>query len=136
MLNHVALLGRLAQDPVRRQTQTGIAVANFDLAVNAPTNNKDVPPDFIPIVCWRELAEFVSKYLTKGRQIVVEGKLSTNRYTDSEGKTHKRMEVRASRIFFADSKPAETGNASGDQGGAPAEYPGGFTPVEADELPF
>ena len=74
-----------------------------DLAVQVPSKDKNTPPDYIPIVCWQEQAEFVSRYLTKGRQIVVEGRLSTRKYTGSDNKNHKVVEVKASRICFADS---------------------------------
>lgn len=84
MLNHVELLGRLAQEPEIRYTQSGTAVASFDLAVQVPSKNKDAAPDYIPIVCWRERAEFCGRYLSKGRQIVVEGRISTRK-----GRTRK-----------------------------------------------
>ena len=103
MYNHVGLLGRLAQEPELRYTQNGVPVASFDLAVQVPSKDKNTPPDYIPIVCWQEQAEFASWYLTKGRQIVVEGRLSTRKYTGSDGKNHKVVEVKASRICFADS---------------------------------
>lgn len=83
--------------------RTGVPVASFDLAVQVPSKDKNTPPDYIPIVCWQEQAEFVSRYLTKGRQIVVEGRLSTRKYTGSDNKNHKVVEVKASRICFADS---------------------------------
>lgn len=93
MFNHVALLGRLAQEPEIRYTQSGIPVASFDLAVQVPSKDKNTPPDYIPIVCWDKQAEFVGRYLTKGRQIVAEGRISTRKYTGSDGKTHKVVEV-------------------------------------------
>lgn len=65
MLNHVELLGRLAQEPEIRYTQSGTPVASFDLAVQVPSKNKDATPDYIPIVCWRERAEFCGRYLSK-----------------------------------------------------------------------
>lgn len=103
MLNHCTLLGRLAQAPELRSTPGGISVTSFDLAVPVYSKDKNAPPEYIPIVCWREQAEFVSRYLAKGRQIVVEGRISTRKYTDNDGKNHKVVEVIASRIYFADS---------------------------------
>lgn len=111
MLNHVALLGRLAQEPELKMTQKGTSVTNFDLAVTVPSKEQNKAPDFIPVVCWGNTAEFVSKYLAKGRQIVVEGRLSTRKYTDNDGKNRKVVEVVASNIYFADS-----GNREGDNG--------------------
>lgn len=84
MLNHVELLGRLAQEPEIRYTQSGTPVASFDLAVQVPSKNKDAAPDYIPIVCWRERAEFCGRYLSKGRQIVVEGRISTRKWKDEK----------------------------------------------------
>lgn len=94
MFNHVALLGRLAQEPELRYTQGGTPVVSFDLAVQVPSKDKDTPPDYIPIVCWREQAEFCERYLTKGRQVVVEGRISTRKYDGSDGKRHKVVEVK------------------------------------------
>ena len=88
MLNHVELLGRLAQEPEIRYTQSGTPVASFDLAVQVPSKNKDAAPDYIPIVCWRERAEFCGRYLSKGRQIVVEGRISTRKWKDEKTGRH------------------------------------------------
>ena len=112
MLNHVELLGRLAQEPEIRYTQSGTPVASFDLAVQVPSKNKDAAPDYIPIVCWRERAEFCGRYLSKGRQIVVEGRISTRKWKDEKtGQNRKAVEVVASNIYFADSNG---GNANGN----------------------
>lgn len=110
MLNHVALLGRLAQEVTLKYTQGGTPVASFDLAVQVPSKDKNAQPDYIPIVCWREQAEFASRWLSKGRQIVVEGRISTRKYQGSDNKTHKAIEVTASRIYFADGKETTGGN--------------------------
>lgn len=88
-------------------------MANFDLAVQVPSKDKNTPPDYIPIVCWDKWAEFTGRYLTKGRQIVVEGRLSTRKYTGSDGKTHKVVEVNASRLYFADSGQGGSGDYDG-----------------------
>ncbi|MCC8177249.1 MAG: single-stranded DNA-binding protein [Bacteroidales bacterium] len=115
MLNHVELLGRLAQEPETRYTQTGTPVASFDLAVQVPSRDKNTPPDYIPIVCWDKQAEFVNQYLTKGRQIVVEGRITTRKWQGNDGKNHKAVEVTASRIYFADSNGGG-GNGNNYQG--------------------
>ena len=103
MLNHVTLLGRLAQTPEIKSTPNGKLVTSFDLAVSVPSKDPNTPPDWIPIVCWEKQAEFVKRYLTKGRQIIVVGRISTRKWTDNEGKNRKAVEVIATRIYFADS---------------------------------
>lgn len=132
MFNHVGLLGRLAQEPEIRYTQNGTPVASFDLAVQVPSKDKNTPPDYIPIVCWRELAEFCGRYLTKGRQIVVEGRISTRKWKSEDGKTHKAVEVVASRLYFADSN-----NGGGTNNGNSQQTTGdGFMDASDEQLPF
>lgn len=129
MLNHVELLGRLAQEPEIRYTQNGTPVASFDLAVQVPSKNKDAAPDYIPIVCWRERAEFCGRYLSKGRQIVVEGRISTRKWKDEKtGQNRKAVEVVASNIYFADS------NANGNS--QPANNDGFMDVPDDGQLPF
>ena len=113
MFNHVALLGRLAQEVELKYTQGGVARVTFDLAVQVPSKDRKNPPDYIPIVCWREQAEFAARYLRKGEQIVVEGRLSARKYTDNEGKTRKALEVVATHLYFAE------GSGAGHDEGAP-----------------
>lgn len=132
MLNHVELLGRLVQEPEIRYTQSGTAVASFDLAVQVPSKNKDAAPDYIPIVCWRERAEFCGRYLSKGRQIVVEGRISTRKWKDEKtGQNRKAVEVVASNIYFADSNG---GNANGNP--QPANNDGFMDIPDDGQLPF
>ena len=128
MFNHVGLLGRLAQEPELRYTPGGTPVTSFDLAVPVPSKDRNTPPDYIPIVCWREQAEFCARYLTKGRQVVVEGRVSTRKYDGSDGKKHKVVEIVASRVYFADS------NGGGQNDNANSD---GFMEVPDDgDLPF
>lgn len=132
MLNHMELLGRLAQEPEIRYTQSGTAVASFDLAVQVPSKNKDAALDYIPIVCWRERAEFCGRYLSKGRQIVVEGRISTRKWKDEKtGQNRKAVEVVASNIYFADSNG---GNANGNP--QPANNDGFMDIPDDGQLPL
>ena len=89
MLNHIVLMGRLTRDPELRRTGSGIAVASFSIAVDrdfgSSANNGEKETDFIDIVAWRNTAEFVSKYFTKGRMAVVSGRLQIRNWTDTEG---------------------------------------------------
>ena len=128
MLNHVEILGRLAQEPEIRYTQQGTPVASFDLAVQVPSKDRNTPPDYIPIVCWRERAEFCGRYLSKGRQIVVEGRISTRKWKDEKtGQNRKAVEVVASNIYFADKT---NGNSQ------PANNDGFMDAPDDGQLPF
>ena len=107
-MNTVILSGRLTGDPELRYTsgKEPVPVCTFILAVDRPTN--DDAADFPTIVAWRDTAQFVSKYLSKGRKIIVRGELRTRNYDDKDGNHRKATEVQAERIEFADSKPRET----------------------------
>lgn len=139
MLNRIILMGRLTRDPELRHTQTGTAVASFSLAVDRDFRNRDSGEkgvDFIDVVAWRNTAEFVSKYFTKGRMAVVEGRLQIRDWTDKEGGKRRSAEVIADNVYFGDSKPKEDGAPSADADfGAP---PSGFTPDFGDDgnMPF
>ena len=136
MLNHIVLMGRLTRDPELRHTQTGTAVASFSLAVDRDFRNRDSGEkgvDFIDVVAWRNTAEFVSKYFTKGRMAVVEGRLQIRDWTDREGGKRRSAEVVADNIYFGDSKrDGETGGASFSRPAAPADY--GMPPVGGDQF--
>lgn len=108
MLNKVVLMGRLVNDPELRNTPNGTAVANFRLAVDRDFKNKDTgekETDFINIQAWRNTAEFVSSYFTKGRMAIVEGRLQIRNYTDKEGNKRIAAEVVAESVYFGDSQP-------------------------------
>lgn len=88
MLNKIFLQGRLVADPELRHTQQGTPVASFRLAVDRDFKSKDPNAsntDFINIVAWRGTGEFVSRYFTKGRMAIVEGRLQMREYTDRDG---------------------------------------------------
>ena len=107
MLNKIFLQGRLVADPELRHTQNGIAVASFRLAVDRDFKDRETgerKADFINIVAWRQTAEFVSRFLTKGRLAIVEGKLQTRDYTDRDGNRRYATEVVADNVYFGDSK--------------------------------
>ena len=133
-MNSVKLSGRLTADPELKMTPQSVAVTTFILAVDR--RSKDDKADFPTIVAWRQTAEFASKYLSKGRRIIVEGELRTRTYEDKQtGKKHKVTEVEATNIEFADSKPADApgGNNAPAYGG----QGDGFEEMSGDEtLPF
>jgi len=151
MLNHITIMGRLTRDPELRHTQSGTPVASFTLAVDRDFKNKDTgerATDFIDCVAWRSTGEFVSKYLTKGRMAVAEGRLQLRDWTDKDGNKRRSAEILVSSVYFADSKPKD-GKDSGGKGKPRADdefdlpddfQPGGDDFAEfvddGDDLPF
>ncbi|NLT39344.1 MAG: single-stranded DNA-binding protein [Clostridiales bacterium] len=125
MLNRIILMGRLTRDPDLRHTQSGIAVAAFTLAVDRDFGSKDgaeKQTDFIDIVAWRSTADFVSRYFTKGRMAVVEGRLQIRSWEDRDGNKRRSAEVIADNIYFGDSKRSEDSTyGTGSFGSPPAE---------------
>lgn len=133
MLNNIVLMGRLVRDPELRHTGSGTAVASLTLAVDRgyKSQSGEKETDFIDIVAWRSTAEFVCKYFTKGRMVVVEGRLQVRDWTDKDGGRRRSAEVVAENIYFGDSKRAVS-----DSDTRPA---GEFTelpPEEEGRLPF
>ena len=120
MLNKIIIMGRLTRDPELRRTGSGTAVTSFSLAVDRDFKSQsgEKETDFIDVVAWRSTAEFVSKYFTKGRMAVVEGRLQIRDWTDKEGGKRRSAEVVADNVYFGDSKR----DGAGDFGGAPASY--------------
>ena len=117
MLNHITIMGRLTRDPELRRTGSGIAVASFTVAVDRDFGGRDggeKETDFIDCVAWRQTGEFVSKYFTKGRMIVVSGRLQIRSWTDKDGNKRRTAEVVADNCYFGDSKRDD---ASGSYGG-------------------
>jgi single-strand DNA-binding protein len=106
MLNHVVLMGRLTRDPEIRHTQSGLPVASFTIAVDRDYGQKgaEKQTDFIDIVAWRQTADFVGKYFTKGRMAVVAGRLQVRDWTDQNGGKRRNYEIVAENIYFGDSK--------------------------------
>ena len=119
MLNHIVLMGRLTRDPELRRTGSGVAVASFTLAVDRDyaAQGAEKETDFVDIVAWRSTAEFVSKYFTKGRMAVVEGRLQIRDWTDKDGGKRRSAEIVADNVYFGDSKRDSAGDF-----GAPASY--------------
>ena len=119
MLNHIVIMGRLARDPELRRTQAGVPVASFRLAVDRDFKDKSTgerATDWIDVVAWRQTGEFVSRYFTKGRMAVVEGRLQMRDWTDKDGNKRTSAEVVADNVYFGDSK------RDGEGGGYPSGY--------------
>lgn len=100
-MNKIILIGRLTKDPDLRYTQNGKAVCSFTLAVDRPyTNQEEKEADFINIVAWNKSGENAAKYLAKGRQAAVEGRLQIRTYDGDDGKKRWVTEVVADRVEF------------------------------------
>ena len=138
MLNKIILMGRLTRDPDLRRTGIGTAVTSFCLAVDRDFKSQsgEKETDFIDIVAWRATAEFVSKYFSKGRMAVVEGRLQLRDWTDKEGGKRRSAEVVADNVYFGDSK-RDVSN-SGTSAPSPVDAHSEFEEIgtEDGELPF
>ena len=141
MLNHITIMGRLTRDPEMRNTQSGVAVASFTLAVDRDFGGRDggeKQTDFIDCTAWRHTAEFVSKYFSKGRMAVVSGRLQIDNYTDNDGNKRKSAKVVADNIYFGDSKKDGATSGQSNEAASFTPAPSDFVPVNVDdgELPF
>ncbi len=134
MLNKIFLMGRLTRDPEMKKTKSGAAVTSFSLAVERDykAQGGDRETDFIDIVAWRNLAEFVSNYFTKGRMAVVEGRLQVSDYKDRDGNTRRKWTVIADGVYFGDSKRV----SGSDTGRLPPGELRELSKEEEGELPF
>lgn len=132
MLNRIIVMGRLTRDPELRRTNSGNAVTSFTVAVDRDFKSQsgEKETDFIDVVAWRNTAEFVSKYFSKGRMAVVEGRLQLRDWTDKDGNKRRTAEIVADSVYFGDSK-----RGGGDA--VQSEPQGDFSEIEDDgDLPF
>ena len=107
MLNHIVIMGRLGKDPELRRTQSGVAVATFNVAVDRDFKDKATgqrATDWITCVAWRSTAEFVEKYFAKGSQVLVAGRLQMRDWTGKDGNKRISAEVQAENVYFAGAK--------------------------------
>ncbi len=103
--NRIILVGRLTRDPELRSTPDGIPLVRFTLAVDRGRGGEERVTDFLDVVAFRQLAETVANYMTKGRLVLVEGRLQTRSYTDREGIRRKAFEVFADTVRFLERAP-------------------------------
>ena len=112
MLNHIVIMGRLTRDPELRYTRSEKPVANFTLAVDRDSidrNTNQREADFVDVVAWNATAEFVSRYFSKGSMAVVSGRLQIKEWTDRDGNKRKSAEIMASNVYFGEAKAKESG---------------------------
>ena len=142
-LNKVILGGRLTANPELKQTGNGVAVTSFTIAVDRKySKDSEKKADFITIVAWRQTAEFICKYFTKGSAIIICGELQTRSWKDADGKNRYATEVVASEVSFVESKKnSETNSAPAEeiptQGNVGGYTSGDFEVIDDDfGLPF
>lgn len=144
-MNKVVLIGRLTADPELRQTQSGISSCRFTVAVNRKykNDNGEYEADFLTCVAWRQTAEFVSRYFTKGKMIALEGCLRSGKYQDKnhEDVTHYTTDVYVDNVeFCGDKSGSETASAAaptaytGTQQQAPAPTPKAAAPTQQPDF--
>ena len=141
MLNKVVIMGRFTKDPELRRTGSGTAVTSFSLACDRDFKSQsgDKETDFIEVVAWKNTAEFVSKYFSKGRMAVVEGRLQIRDWTDKAGNKRTTAEVVADNVYFADSKRSESNeNQKENFNALSGRLSDDFVPIseEGGEIPF
>lgn len=109
MLNSITIMGRLTRPAELRQTNSGKSVCSFAIAVDRDFKgaNGEKEVDFIDVVAWGNTAEFVARYLDKGRMAIVKGRLQIREWTDKEGNKRRNAEVIAENIYFGDSRKEE-----------------------------
>ena len=136
-------MGRLTRDPELRRTGSGTAVTSFSLACDRDFKSQigEKETDFIEVVAWKNTAEFVSKYFSKGRMAIVEGRLQIRDWTDKDGGKRRSAEVVADNVYFGDSKrDGDSGTSGGyHTAGRPADVSANdFAEIgeEDGELPF
>lgn len=144
-MNKAILIGNLANDPESRTTASGISQCTFRLAVQRRFANAQGvrEADFLTIVCWRQTADFCSRYLSKGRKVAVEGSIQTRSYDAQDGTKRYVTEIIADSVEALGSRDEGSRGDYAPAAPAPAQPPrqaapaaGGFTEVDDDELPF
>ena len=106
MLNTIVLMGRLVADPELRTTNSGVSVTSFRLAVdrNFTRQGEEKQTDFFDIVAWRSTAEFVSRYMSRGQLIAVQGSMQSRKWQDREGNNRTSWEINADNVYFGESR--------------------------------
>lgn len=145
MLNCAVIMGRLTAEPELRQTQSGVAVTRFSVAVDRAyaKQGEERQTDFIDVLAWRQTAEFICKYFHKGSMIAVQGSIQTGSYEDKNGVKRRTFEIVADNVSFTGSKSESGTGAARPDAGAPvatAFSNGNLDDFQAseddDDLPF
>ena len=148
--NKVILGGRLTADPELKQTQSGIAVVSFSIAVNrrySKSSGQQSETDFFNVTAWRQTAELVARYFKKGSSICIVGTIQNRNWTDQDNVKHYRTDIVAEEVMFVDSRAESGSSFAGDDsdafGGVAPSFstPSGAAPKfeeikTDDDLPF
>ncbi len=138
MFNKAILMGRIAHNLELKTTPGGLSVLSFRIAVDRAyqAQGEERKTDFFNIVTWRSTAEFIAKYFSKGRMIMVEGELQTRQYVDKNGSTQNVVELVVSSAHFTGEKK-EQAAAAAPPTSAPTQNNADFAETEADnDYPF
>ena len=134
-MNKVILVGRLVKAPELHQTASGVSVCTFTVACDRRFQKEgERQADFINCVAWRQSAEFISKYFTKGTRIALEGSIQVRSWDDNEGNKRYATEVIVDHAEFAQSK--NEGGEATSQPTAPAGDIDGFSPIDDADFPW
>jgi len=153
--NRVVLMGNLTRDPEVRQTPSGAQVAELRLAVSETyrdrqTNQQKEVTCYVDVVVWNKLAELCQQYLSKGRPVLVEGRLTYDEWKTPQGESRNKLRVRADTVKFlgsgkrgeaqdgaaAASAPRPSGSAAASAATPAGQEPAPAEPADADDLPF
>ncbi len=141
--NHIVLVGRLVADPELRQTQSGVPVTSFRIAVDRPkSRDGERQTDFFGVSIWRQRAERAAEFLTKGRLVLISGRVQIREYTDRDNNKRTAVDVVADDFQMLDSRPTGEGAAprsasnAGSAAAAPSDLPEyEYNPAD-EEVPF
>lgn len=124
-MNKVFMMGRLVKDPELKTTPNGISTCSFSIAVdrNYQKKGEEKTSDFFNVVAWRGTAEFICRYFSKGRMILIEGEMQTRRYTDKNGNPATWYEIMVDNAFFTGEKSSNGGNYGGYNDAPPITEP-------------
>lgn len=138
MLNSIIISGRLTKTPELRSTKDGTSVTTFTVAVDRDYDNKQT--DFIDCVAWKQTAEFISRYFSKGQFITITGTLQSRKYTDKYDNKRTAWEIIVSRAYFCGSKPgrdtADDENRDGQSPYFDGQSGADFSELPDEDLPF
>lgn len=138
MLNRSIIQGRLTADPDLRSTASGVSVLRFTLASDSDYKTADGQrhTNFINCTAWRKTAEIIDQYFEKGRMIVVEGELTSRKYTDKDGNNRTAIEISVDRFHFCDSKKDGQASQVTENDVPPSLEEAGFVEIEDEDFPF